>query len=332
MNISSNEWMEITTHQTPLSMAESFISPTRKFLYPKIGEDFNIRLIGRLIPYYRSYINPQHTWNRYATVEQMKQCLKGNIDVILDIAQKLINTSKDLANTYEVDRNTKSIHYKLTTLTWKNEPKNPIEQQDSEKMSFLISCVDAVQHQAAIWSTCIIANAYVKAGNRFSNTIQPLVITKTMFFDMVKMYSAVKQVVDLASYSISGINAFDLSLYRNTSGQAGGKNPVAIRISHAPNVLSQSELFSIVHQKLLNIDAFVKANNRETIESFGGFVYRPHKGTRDMADTLRILQDMETAEKDEQYVAVEKELCNIPQELASENSYESGPIGGIEIV
>ena len=71
MNLTSNEWLEISTSKTAFDMLESFGFRSSKFLYPRNGESFCLRLIGPLSPHYRSYINPNGRWNEFLTGGQI---------------------------------------------------------------------------------------------------------------------------------------------------------------------------------------------------------------------------------------------------------------------
>jgi hypothetical protein len=84
--------------------------------------------------------------------------------------------------------------------------------------------------------------------------------------------------------------------------------------------------------RLINIPAFVKSNNEQSISNLCGYVHRPFTGMRDAVETLNILMEAKTIDENEQYEAVENDLCNIPQNLVNEKLYEDGPISSIEIV
>lgn len=311
-------------------MIEPFISPIKKFIYPKIGEEFTIRLMGALHPYYRMYLNPNQRWYEITDAKQMKKCILGDIEATLDIAQSLLSKSPTLAKDYEIDRVKKSIVPVPTKIMVWHKP-DPYNASDNDRISFLRSFLDG--NMASIWSTCIITNAYVKEGVRYKRTLQPLVITKSMFFNMVSSHVPLKGAQELGATSLSGINAYDLILAREKKAYSDDyKIPVVLRTLDAPCLLTHDELSSIVKQKLLDIDAFVKFNNNQVIDALGGFIYRPYKGMKDAIATLKILQDMEDMEQDEQYAVTEKELCNIPPELANESAFENGPISGLEIV
>lgn len=339
--MSLNEWLEITTQQNISNMAETFSLPITKFLYPRPGDSFQIRIIGSLHPYYRSYINPNHLWASYTNYYQFKQCLNGNVDSILSLAKNLIEKSQYLSKKYEIDIPKKSITCKSWKLSiWSTTSVPPVnnrhvngnnaeELSDEERINFLQSCLN--KNKMGIWSPCIVANAYIRNGNRLKGSIQPTVITKSMFSNLIREYTNNQDLLKNVSISsISGINAYDLLLYRDLN--SGYKAPLLLKILQLPNVLTYDEISNIMRQKLINIDVFSKKTNKQSLESFSGFIYKPFKSIKDAAETLNILQDVENLEKEDQYDAAEKELCNIPLDLSTEVCFENGPISSIELI
>lgn len=338
MNLTSNEWMEITTHHTLYDLAQPFVSPTTKFLYPKKGEAFSLRLVGPLMPFYRMYINPSHMWSYYCSTEDLKKCIRGNEDVILAVAETLVGKIKYLSDVYWVDKDNKTIMTKPINFgDIKCSPngfsvKLPENKIAEDRISFLRKCLEASRSPAALWTTCIIANAYIREGTRQKHSIQPLVITKSMFFNMIRAYAQIKNIADSSVNSISGINAFDLVLLRGVWIENAQRAPVILKILNEPNTLTYDEISHIIKQKLLNINTFVQMNNKQAIEACAGFIYRPFKSDKDIFETMKMLQGMEKEDQEEQYETTEKEICNIPDELVNENIYENGPISDIELV
>lgn len=332
MNISSNEWLEITTTNTIGDAATIFCSPIAKFLYPKIGETFQIRFLGRLHSYYRTYINPNLTWFQYSSPKELKQCLLGEISVILDVAARVIEKSPYLQNTYEVNRAKQEISYKYNAIGL--VPLSPEKNNDSEKINFLQSClaVPGSVSNPAIWSPCIISNVFIRSGPKHKGTLQPFVLTKTLFYHMFESTQPLaKKPIGLPASNLSGINAYDLTLYRDPKPTSNGRSPLALKVINTPNLLTYDELAKVTSQKLISIEAFVKTQNRVSLEGSSGFVYRPYESTKDIDATQKLIEEMEMMDKNEQYEVVEQDLCNIPTDLSSESSFENGPISGIEI-
>jgi len=326
MNILSNEWLEISTSQTLDDIADTFNYRMMKVLYPSMGEGFHIRLIGSLHPYYRSYVNPNYRWYEFTKNDEFKQCLLGNVDIILSVIENLIKKSKYLAERYSVDWVNKSVDYIYNIFDHQSQIYMVVEDAnmklDSEKIAFLQSCMGSSQ-KSSIWSPCIIANAYVRSGQRYVGSLRPVVISRSMFQTMLEAQSS----SPIANSNISGINAYDLKLCREN----GNKSPL-LKIIASPNTLTYNEIVAITRQKLINIPEFAKSNNKQVLEAFGGFIYRPHKGIRDASETLKVLQQAEALDQNEQYEIAEKELCNMPMELVSENLFENGPISSLDIV
>lgn len=333
MELSSNEWLEITTTKTMSDMAEPFASPVKKFLYPSPGEAFCIRLLGKLYPYYRSYINPRFSWIGVTTPEQLKKAMSGDTNSALSIVKSIIDKSKEMGERYKINWEDKKIEHIMMRF-YKTPPSESVKI-DLERMTFLQSCLDSKTNSChrALWSPCVICNAYVRNGNRFKGSFQPVVITKSMFMNMAKSQvesNGMSAVQDMTSSNISGIHAFDLALYRESS--QGYKSPLLLKIYKAPNTLTYDEVATIIKQKLIHIESFIKFSNKEMFDAMNGFVYKPYKSLRDATETLKVLQEIEGIDVNEEYEAAEKELCNISPELANENAFENGPISGIEIV
>ena len=199
--------------------------------------------------------------------------------------------------------------------------KSEKDKIDDERISFIQRC-----RGNGMWSPCVITNAYIRSGTRCVNTLQPIVITKSMFHSISgNTHGENGPIQGTLESNISGINACDLMLRRENSS-----SPI-IKIISVSNTLTSDDISNIVRQKLIDIGTTVKNSNKQSLEEFGGFVYRPHKGIRDVSETLKILQKLEELEENEQYEVAEKELCNLPVDLCNEDIFENGPISGLEI-
>lgn len=329
MNTSLNEWLEINIPQAIGSVTEVFNYNIMKFLYPRPGEIFHIRLIGRLYPYYRAYINPNHMWHKFTKQFQLKECMMGNIDAVLTLAETIIKKSDYLSETFETNWSNKSINYKndKSTIKWDTSSNEKI---DTDRISFLQSCMSS----RGIWYPCVIANAYVKSGSRHVGVLQPFAMTKSMFSGLQSEQTEQTEQNEstsiniMSSLNISGINACDLIFCKDLSSD--NMYPT-LKIQATPNILTYDEISNIIKQKLINIEAFVKNQNIRVLELFSGFVYRPCKELRDASETLKILQQVEDLDKNEHYEVAEKELCNMPIELSNENLFKNGPISSLDI-
>lgn len=320
----SNEWLEITTISDISEIDISgILSPlTLKFLYPINEELFTIRLLGKLCPYYRSYINPKDQLYNKITTSELKKCLSGDANTILSVAKRIIENSQYLKEFYkvELDKN-KIIH----TFDF-NRKTTELERIEENGINFLERCIE----NKSMWSPCIISNAYIRNGTRLLNSLQPIVITRTMFtFFLDNAVSDGFISKDSKNFNISGICAYDLYFYKNLQ-DTSSSSKLFLKIVNAPNVLTYSDIAFITKHKLINIESFVKSHNKQSVDAYNGFIYKPHKSLRDVSETLKIVKEFSKTEKDEEYESAEKELCNISPELTN-YTFESGPIESVEI-